>query len=400
MHRIDGPGALPGGGFSAGDAQAGLQGTVLTPEWAFAIQEEIAAIIEAQGIPLDKGNNGQLLQALGVMGGMRNVLINPEFYHWQRHAGPAYQMTVASGEAKFGPDRWLCVGGGGAGESTVYSSNASGTGGSAALSTYGFGAGPREWSLKYSRLSADDTSDGYLAQRIENVWTLQGTSAVLSFWVSPLVGNFTIKARLRQHFGTGGTPSPDVLIEPVEVGGLTPPAFSWTQLVFHFDVPNLLGQTLGTDGNHYLELQLDFGSTVSQLSLKRAQLEQGQAPSGYEWRPRDLELAYCRRYYETSYERGTAPGTASARGALYAQQAGASTAALSNRYLVRKRALASHTWFDPETGTPGVVRHNGTLNTPLTPGATLSPDSFGRWTLVNSEPESELVAHFVAEAEL
>jgi len=78
MYRIDGPtraAALPAplpvgtgssspGYFAHGDLLAGVPYTTLDPDWCNAIQEEIAGVVEAAEIDLDKANHGQLLAAL------------------------------------------------------------------------------------------------------------------------------------------------------------------------------------------------------------------------------------------------------------------------------------------------------------------------------------------------
>jgi hypothetical protein len=63
MHRIDGPGHLANQ-FTEGDPQQGQAPTTVTDDWANAVQEEIAAVIEGAGIALVKGQQDQLLAAL------------------------------------------------------------------------------------------------------------------------------------------------------------------------------------------------------------------------------------------------------------------------------------------------------------------------------------------------
>jgi hypothetical protein len=63
VHRIDSDASV-NGLFSAGDPASGQPGTVVSPEWLNAIQEEIAAVIETMGLTLDKANNGQLVLAV------------------------------------------------------------------------------------------------------------------------------------------------------------------------------------------------------------------------------------------------------------------------------------------------------------------------------------------------
>lgn len=74
MHRIDHPTAAavmptpaaPGtpGFFTNGSPSTGVPATIPGADWANAIQEEIAAVVEAAAIPLDKDNNSQLLAAI------------------------------------------------------------------------------------------------------------------------------------------------------------------------------------------------------------------------------------------------------------------------------------------------------------------------------------------------
>lgn len=74
MHRIDHATAVaeqpaqtaPGtpGYFSEGNPALGAQATVVTKDWANAIQEEVAHVIEAAGVELDKTDNSQLYAAV------------------------------------------------------------------------------------------------------------------------------------------------------------------------------------------------------------------------------------------------------------------------------------------------------------------------------------------------
>lgn len=64
MHRIDGPGATVDNKFTEGNPGAGIPATTVTADSLNALQEEVCGVIEATGIALDKGNNGQLLAAI------------------------------------------------------------------------------------------------------------------------------------------------------------------------------------------------------------------------------------------------------------------------------------------------------------------------------------------------
>ncbi len=81
MHRIDGPtrsatlpppsaagtGNASPGYFGHGDPIARVAPTTLDVDWANAVQEEIAGVVEGAGLALDKANQTQLLAALRLL---------------------------------------------------------------------------------------------------------------------------------------------------------------------------------------------------------------------------------------------------------------------------------------------------------------------------------------------
>lgn len=71
MHRIDGPGALPGGLFTDGDPTLGTPSTIVTEDWANAVQGELVNAILGAGIALSKPDNTQLLQAIQRLAELR-----------------------------------------------------------------------------------------------------------------------------------------------------------------------------------------------------------------------------------------------------------------------------------------------------------------------------------------
>lgn len=87
MHRIDDPTAAPAlptpaaagtaGFFTKGNPGTGTPATIVTDDWANAVQEEMAAVIEAAGIALSKTAHTQLLTALNARYVPRSSLIAP-----------------------------------------------------------------------------------------------------------------------------------------------------------------------------------------------------------------------------------------------------------------------------------------------------------------------------------
>lgn len=67
MHRIDGPGAAPGGQFTEGDPSVGTPASVVTDDWLNAVQEEICGVVEGSGAALSKPSNAQLLLAIKAL---------------------------------------------------------------------------------------------------------------------------------------------------------------------------------------------------------------------------------------------------------------------------------------------------------------------------------------------
>jgi hypothetical protein len=64
MFRIDGPGATQDNKFREGDPATGTRATVVSAEWLNAVQEEIAHVIEREGLEVSKLDSQQLAKAL------------------------------------------------------------------------------------------------------------------------------------------------------------------------------------------------------------------------------------------------------------------------------------------------------------------------------------------------
>ena len=69
VHLIDSPTAQAPGKFVAGNPLASppVLATQLSPAWCNMLQEELANVVLAAGLPFDKANNGQLLLAITAL---------------------------------------------------------------------------------------------------------------------------------------------------------------------------------------------------------------------------------------------------------------------------------------------------------------------------------------------
>jgi hypothetical protein len=97
MHRIDTPTALPGGVFTEGDPMVPVPATEVSDDWLNAVQEEIAAVIVAAGIELDKKDNAQLAAVFAYIEAFRKSwLLTPR--PWRSTTLPA-NHAWANGDA-------------------------------------------------------------------------------------------------------------------------------------------------------------------------------------------------------------------------------------------------------------------------------------------------------------
>ncbi len=103
----------------------------------------------------------------------------------------------------------------------------------------------------------------------------------------------------------------------------------------------------------------DLGATTgATMFITGVQLEKGSTATSFDYRPYGTELQLCQRYYEKSYNIGTAPGAATFLGSKYGSS---SVAASTTSYLsdgcplkVTKRAIPTITVYD-SNGTSGKV---------------------------------------------
>ncbi len=188
-----------------------------------------------------------------------------------------------------------------------------GVGGTCTISYSSFALGaepvgvtsPLNYFYKHTQTAAA-TSNPTINHRIESVRTLQGRSATFSCWLWTDSGTVTIPSvQLIQYFGTGGSPSATVTNSSSVNWTLTttPQRFS-----VRFDLPSIVGKTLGTNGNDFLQISIPFptGSTFT-VNTAQWQLEQCSpsapaigAPTAFEYRGLQAETARVQRFYESA----------------------------------------------------------------------------------------------------
>jgi len=148
-----------------------------------------------------------------------------------------------------------------------------------------------------------------MGQAVEDVRTLAGQTATISFWAKAASGTPKIALEIEQVFGTGGSPSSSVRTYLNQVTIST----SWARYSITATIPSISGKTIGTTAN---TSYLDFIFWVSGGSTYNAntgsigiqsntfdfwglQVEQGSTATAFQTATGTIqgELAACQRYY-------------------------------------------------------------------------------------------------------
>lgn len=219
----------------------------------------------------------------GPLSGTRNRIINGNFDVWQR--GTATGSWVAPITSYYWPDRWVFTSGG--------------TGGNGSVSRQAFTAGQTDvpgeptyfmrWQIT-SAASGQTTGSCFVEQRIEDVRTLAGASATISFYAK---GTGTLpNIYLSQTFGSGGSSQVTHLVASNIVLNT-----NWTKYTYTVNLSSISGKTIGT--NHYVNLtfMVPLNSTYT-LDLAQVQVEPGTIATPFERRSFGQELSLCERYYQ------------------------------------------------------------------------------------------------------
>ena len=217
--------------------------------------------------------------------GRKNYIINGNFDIWQRGT------SVTGG---YGPDRF------------VYQN--SGSTGTFAQGSFTAGQTDVPNNPKYfanlTITGADDEAN--IAHRIEDVNTLSGETATISFYAKHTTNaptSFNITSW--QVFGSGGSTAVNTSIA---TGQTT--TTSWQKYTATVTFPSVSGKTIGA-GSYLEVLILNPNNETFDIQIAQVQLEKGSVATDFEVKPIGEELSLCQRYYAKSYNQATSPGTAS-----------------------------------------------------------------------------------------
>ena len=204
--------------------------------------------------------------------GRKNYIINGNFDIWQRGT------SVTGG---YGPDRF------------VYQN--SGSTGTFAQGSFTAGQTDVPNNPKYfanlTITGADDEAN--IAHRIEDVNTLSGETATISFYAKHTTNaptSFNITSW--QVFGSGGSAAVNTSIA---TGQTT--TTSWQKYTATVTFPSVSGKTIGA-GSYLEVLILNPNNETFDIQIAQVQLEKGSVATDFEVRPIGEELHLCKRYYQ------------------------------------------------------------------------------------------------------
>jgi hypothetical protein len=277
-----------------------------------------------------------------------NYIINGAFDIWQR--GTAIAMSIPA----FYADRWTAGFGGGAPTGTVSRQTFT----PADITAIGFGD-----ARFYNRFGVTTAGASTVADwrtRLEDVRTLAGQTATLSFW-GRANSNKTELVRIDQFFD--GSASATALSANINFTTV------WQRFTITGTLPSVSGKTIGS--NSYLDVV--FRQTPADgynLDLWGVQLEAGSVATPFKRNANSIqgELATCQRYYERVDGNGSffGPGFVNSATLIY----GVYT------YKVEKRVTPSYS-SSSATAVSAFSATTGTVTTTANSAANLSSTKVG-----------------------
>ena len=226
----------------------------------------------------------------------KNKIINGDFEINQR----AFTSNTSNGTYNF--DRWYQQNSGGT--TTITPQNF--TAGSAPVAGYE----GRQFCQVVTASQSGAGDYAQLTQAIEDVRTLAGQTATISFWAKASSGTPKISVEVIQRFGSGGSPSADVQTYAGQVTIST----SWARYSITVAVPSISGKTVGTTVNtssttwsFWLSAGTNFNARTGSLGVQNntfqiwgVQVETGAVATPFQTATGTLagELAACQRYYQ------------------------------------------------------------------------------------------------------
>ena len=213
----------------------------------------------------------------------KNKIINGDFGIWQRGT------TINIGVGTYWADRWT---------TNLLSAVPTGT---LTRQTFTPGTAPVAGyeGTFFGRVNVtanNGNTETAIEQRIEDVRTLAGQTATVSFWAKA-DATTPVSVNLFQVFGTGGSAAVSI------TGAAHTLTTAWQRFTTTVTVPSISGKTIGTGSSLYVRFSLpNSGSFVRSgtYDFWGVQLEAGSIATPFQTASGSIggELALCQRYYQ------------------------------------------------------------------------------------------------------
>ncbi|SCD24316.1 hypothetical protein [Brucella inopinata] len=229
----------------------------------------------------------------GILAGLRNKLLNGNMDLW--YSGTS--ITVQPGAALYTADMWLIA------NTTNQPVTVSPT--AFVPGSYAGVPGSPTFAMMLTFPAAPTTGTVNVIQRIEGVRTLEGETCTARIYVDRVGGGTAPEALsvdLTQGFGTGGSPSGNVILAPTILDNSAVHDASTRKRNALFTLPSLAGKTIGTAGGDYLQLRWMLACRqTGTYVIARASLTVGDAfveEDPFAPRQMQQEVAMCQRYFQ------------------------------------------------------------------------------------------------------
>lgn len=307
----------------------------------------------------------------------KNYLINGNFDFWQRGSSTATNGVYLA-------DRFIGYNGDGA---RTYSRG-----------TFAYGQtevpnNPKYY-LRHQQTTPASVSSPSIHQRIEDVRTLSGQTATLSFYAKVASGTVQVIPRFTQNFGSGGSAG-------VNTDGSTLTITSqWQKFVVTVNIPSISGKTVGANSNLALIFAFFAGVTFD-FSLAQVQLEKGSVATDFQFRHITEEFVLCQRYFQKSYSSDVDPGTNTSEGILtYFSDGVSMTQGGQLSYCPEMRATPTVNVYNPVTGAVGYGKRSDGNAIAFT-GMSAHSSRQGRFYFTAGQSTTAWITwHWTADAEL
>lgn len=221
-----------------------------------------------------------------------------------------------------------------------------------------------------------------------------GKYITLSFWAKSSIANKKLGVELRQNYGSGGSPTAEETLNGANWTLTT----TWAKYTYTWTTNTLVGKTFGTADDDHLRLffwamwgstyQAQVGASAPEtfvgsgdIDIAQVQLCSGNTALDFEPKPFHDEFQASKRFFERSYDYGTATGASTSVGAMSDEVVTTSANSYelqdSCRFQVQKRIIPVVYMYSTTgaggTGTAGKVR-----DTTAAADKTVAIDSIGQ----------------------